>query len=172
MIRSQIYLKKCKLYQSLLRCELTKSLKSCRAYKSRQGIILNCGGSYLIMNHELSKYIKEISENTDRIFYFVNSENLQLKKEAQDRVAAIFADELGLRLYGMRSGPEIQDPKTLLDELKELRIEKFDIICIKRPTRESILLSHKNKEQFVKYLEKEDVNTGIIAESLITEEET
>jgi len=123
------------------------------------------------MVNELRESMIEIINNADRTFYFLNSENLQLKKEAQERIAREFAAALGLRLYGIRSGEEVQNPKSLLDEIKELSIEKFEIICIIRPTRASILLSHKNKVQFIKNLETEDVNTGIIAESLIKEDE-
>jgi len=123
------------------------------------------------MNKSSNKEIKRISKNLDRIFYFVTPDNSSLKEDAMERIAYEFSKDLGLRTYGIRSGKDVQDPRTLLAEINEVGIEKFDIICMIKSMERSIILSHNNKEKFMKDLVTKDISTGLIAKSLIDESE-
>ena len=125
-------------------------------------------------NKNLISDIKTMSEQVNRIFYFVNPEGLQFKSKRQEEIASKMAEHLGITLYGERSGPEINNPATFLDELTVVGIEKFDIIYFSEETEEISLLSHKMKEQMLINLRtpKEGENSGMIAKKIADTEET
>ena len=116
------------------------------------------------MNNES---IKTISEGVDAILYFVSCEDVQLKSSKEKEVAAKVAKVMDLKLYGMRSGPDVQNPKTLFEELNNLDIEKFEIIFFSVEFDEVSVLSHSQKELFVFLLEGATINSGLVAKEAI-----
>lgn len=113
-----------------------------------------------------------ISKEMDRIFYFVCPENLMLKREMMEQVACNFAEKLQIKLYGMRSGPDVEDPKALLHELEMLSPEKFEILYVSKVEEEASVLSHLQKLEFVKRLNVSEVNSGLVAKSIIANTES
>ena len=111
--------------------------------------------------------IQKMAENTDRIFYFVCPENLSLKEKKMEEYASEAANLLGLSLYGIRSGANIQDPRYLFKELSAIDITEYDIIYTSKESGEISLLSHDQKVQFTKDLEVKDINSGLIAKYFI-----
>jgi len=120
------------------------------------------------------KSIKAMSEQLDRIFYFINPEGLQFKSRRSDEICSIMAKKIGIALYAERSGTEIDNPVTLSEELNAVGIEKFEIIYFSEETEEISMLSHKMKEQLLIDLAspKEGENSGMIAKKIADTEET
>jgi hypothetical protein len=116
--------------------------------------------------HTIASDMQKISSDLDSIFYFVSPENLMLKRGKMHELAQKFADALGISLYGCRCGPDVQDPKTLLEELNGISIEKFEIICFSREDGDTSLISHDQKVQFMHDLAM-STNTGLIAQKII-----
>lgn len=118
------------------------------------------------MNNTVKDMV-QYSERLDRIFYFVCPENVQLSDEFQDLVGEDLADNYGFKLYGKRSGPSVQDPNSLFEELSAVGIEKFDIVYVGRKDDKIIVLSHDQKVEFLDKMQGCNDNSGVIARSLI-----
>lgn len=118
------------------------------------------------MNDKLEK-IKKMSENVERIFYMVGSENFSLKEKAENRVAELFASHLGFTKYGIRSGPSVQNHLELAEELSTLSFDKFEVIYLEKETGRSTILSGINKKEFLDELEKfKNLHSGSIISGL------
>jgi len=121
--------------------------------------------------------MKVITANIDTIFYFVSPENLQLKSEKENEIAAICANELGVSAYCIRSGPNVQDSGMLLSELVDVGIENFEIIYFEKEISKlnagkssTIFLSHDKKVDFMKMLNCESINnSGLICQKILFE---
>ena len=121
----------------------------------------------MINKNTTARGVQAAAKDVDRIFYFVSPEGLMLKKEKMEEIAAIFAKALELKLYGMRCGPDVQNPKTLLEELEGIDLERFEVLYFSKEDEESSVLSHDQKVQFVAELGVNSINTGLIAKRLI-----
>jgi hypothetical protein len=113
--------------------------------------------------------VKKLSNEMDSIFYFVSYEGLQLKKDMQNKVAQKVGDYLGYKLYGMRSGPDVQEPKLLYEELSEINEESFEIISFSKEFDEFSVLGHEQKLIFKEECKTAQSNTGFIAKNLLKE---
>ena len=112
------------------------------------------------------KEVLELSKNVDRVFYLVNAEGKQLKQAKAREVTIDLAVDLGLLLYATRLGPSVENPKTLLEELELLGIEKFEIVSIMIEKEKFVMLSHDDKEKFVEQLKNSELNSGAIAQNI------
>lgn len=115
------------------------------------------------------KNVEEVPQDfdIDIIYYFVNSENLGIKSEKLKEIANYFSNVLGFRSHEIRIGPEVQDPKSLYEELKDTYIDMFDIISVENK-KEISLLSHAQKELFFNsLLTTKTQNTGILAKEVM-----
>ena len=127
----------------------------------------------------MSVEIEIIAQNLDKVFYFVSPENLQLKSKKQDELAAMFADRIGASLYGIRSGPKVQDSKVLLTELVSIGIEKFEIVYFEKEISEYntnkstvIFLGHDDKADFFRLLDCESSsNSGLVCQKVLFDKE-
>ena len=122
-------------------------------------------------NDKNIELVIKMSKNVDTIFYFVSYENLMLKADAMRELAESFANKLEYTLYASRCGPEVQNSLTLLEELKEISIEKFEIIYFEKDNDEICLLSHDQKVKFFSLLPT-GINSGVIIKNILSEDAT
>jgi hypothetical protein len=90
--------------------------------------------------------------NLDTIFYLVNPENLQLQSSAEEVICSHCAKILNSHSYGIRSGPAVQDPVSLNKEFNAIDNDKIEIIYVNREPEKVILLSNKQKKEFIEVL--------------------
>ena len=90
-----------------------------------------------------------------------------MNEEATLRIANSLAEYLEINTFATRSGPIVQNPETLFQELNEVGLYKAEIVLIIGSTKRTILLSHNKKKKFIEVLEYSDVNSGLVASKFI-----
>jgi len=108
------------------------------------------------MDNLFNKQVKQIANSVDRVFYFISADNLQLKEHKEEEIADNFATILKIGLYVTRSGPNVQNIKTLQKELEQLSYTQYEIILFSKDSDKIILLSSDEKNTFVNLLDKYD----------------
>lgn len=117
------------------------------------------------------------AQNTDVVLYVLYTKNVQLKEAAERDIAAKCAEDLGARSFVIRSGMEVQTPKTLLEELEALDgLEQsgtavYALILIDVDTRELTRFSMDDKHRFIELLKDYQgmETTGEIARRILRE---
>ena len=108
------------------------------------------------MDNLFNKQVKQIANSVDRIFYLISADNLQLKEHKEEEIVDKFAKTLDLELWVTRSGPNVQNIKTLQKELEQLSNTQYEIIIFGKHLDAVSLLSYDDKNTFVDLLNTYD----------------
>jgi len=108
------------------------------------------------MNDVFNKQVKQIANSVDKVFYLVSADNLQLKEHKEEEIVDKFAKTLDLELWVTRSGPNVQNIKTLQKELEQLSNAQYEIIIFGQNLEAVCLLSYDEKNTFVDLLNTYD----------------
>ena len=108
------------------------------------------------MNDVFNKQVKQIANSVDKVFYLVSADNLQLKEHKEEEIVDKFAKTLDLELWVTRSGPNVQNIKTLQKELEQLSNTQYEIIIFGKNLEAVCLLSYDEKNTFVDLLNTYD----------------
>ena len=112
------------------------------------------------------------ANRVDTMFYFLYTENKQLKEKIEIKIATDCANDMGAKLYAIRSGKEMQDPKSLYEELSYYdNIQFYNIIVIQTDTMDATRINMNDKIRLMEELKnyRGNENSGQIALRLLQE---
>lgn len=111
-----------------------------------------------------------MANRVDTVFYCLYTKNKQLKEDVEIEIVTECAKQMNAEHFSTRSGPEVQDPKTLFEELSWYDdIQKYNIIVINVDTSDFTRLSMSDKRKLFEMLKSYQgtENSGEIADKIL-----
>lgn len=118
--------------------------------------------------------IQNLLNRMDCTFYFIindKNKNVVLKQETQRRICEKFESVMGIRFYGMRSGPDVRSALKLQKEFAETIPEQVDVILVDKEKNNVTLLSQKERNEFFQAVigAKKEMDTLTLVQHILKE---